>query len=184
MIVRVSEVSRQYIDDPLLDSMFRGGLSSTLIETLQTIIEFIPARKRDVQDRLRAHITKELMGRFVVAEDTPVPVSPRIAGTPNRPARTGRISTLFGSLSRQSILHRIPEQPSKGSEKSWSARLLQTARDWSGDHIDNIPDEQLVLALQTLSSFDFINNNQTDAIEVTRSHQQMFLLPIRHPWHY
>jgi FKBP12-rapamycin complex-associated protein len=166
MIVRVSEVSRQYIDDPLLDSMFKGGLSSTLIETLQTIIEIIPARKRDVQDRLRLHITKELMERFVVAEDVPIPASPRVANTPSRTVRgTSKLSSFF---SRPSILHRIPEQPNKGSEKSWPARLLQTARDWSGDHGDNIPDEQLVLALQTLSSFDFINNNQADAIEMMR----------------
>src|SRR3546814_147706 len=157
----MSEVSRQYVGDHVLDRMCRVGLSATLIETLQTIIEFIPARKRDMQDRLRAHITKELMERFVVAEDIPVPVSPRVA-TPSRSARTGgKLSTFINTLSRPSILHRIPEQANKTSDKSWPARLLQPARDWSGDHFENIPDEQLVLALQTLSPFDFINNNQT-----------------------
>jgi serine/threonine-protein kinase mTOR len=135
VVIRASPSGQAYVSSELVNSMFQGGLTPDLIRALKVIVKVTPSIRGQVQSRLRSHITSILINHNVVRTSdsrrthstAPVP-SPSILGG-------------FFSSSKSTA-------SSKRSAGTTGASGTP-AQEYSTD-------DELVLALQVLASFDFL----------------------------
>mmetsp|Transcript_26418 Transcript_26418/g.39200 ORF Transcript_26418/g.39200 Transcript_26418/m.39200 type:complete len:2632 (+) Transcript_26418:19-7914(+) len=141
VVVRASPAGRGHVDSDLVNAMFQGGLTSALIKSLKAIVKSSPNIRGQVQVRLRSHITNILLNHSVVRDDTAwaSPASRRTNSTAVR--RTASTSTPPSTL-LGGFFSKAPSKRGVGEEPS--------------------TDEELVLSLQVLATFDFLPNQFND----------------------
>lgn len=69
LLVSSSINSRKFIDDQIIDMVFKGGLSSSLVDCLKILCKYIPSIRENTQSMLRIHITKILKKYNVLIDE-------------------------------------------------------------------------------------------------------------------
>lgn len=146
VVVRASSSGQAFVNSELVNSMFQGGLTPDLIRALKVIVKVTPSIRGQVQSRLRSHITSILMNHNVVrTSDSRRTMSNATLRRTNSSAPPPSPSILGGFFSS-----------SKNS--SSSKRVGGAAGSSAPPSQDYSTDDELVLALQVLASFDFLPN--------------------------
>lgn len=82
ILVNISPLVRKLVDNTKIDNMFRGGLSSELIDALKTIVKQVPTMRAYVQLLLRNQVTSTLSAQSLYIDEVR-----------SRPASTRALST-------------------------------------------------------------------------------------------
>ena len=147
VVVRSSSSGQGYVNTELVSLMFQGGLTPELIKSLKVIVKVSPSIRGQVQSRLRSHITSILINHNVGPNSSRRAASNAAlrramsTGTPPAPSLLGG----FFSSSKSST---TPGGKRTGGQVGGSTPVPQ----------EYSTDDELVLALQVLASFDFLPN--------------------------
>ena len=146
--VSSSSSGQGHVNTELVNSVFQGGLTPELIKSLKAIVKVSPSIRGQVQSRLRSHITSILINHNV---------------GPNISSRRAASNAAL----RRAMSTSTPPAPSLlggffSSSKSSTAAGSKRAGGQSGGSTpmpqEYSTDDELVLALQVLASFDFLPN--------------------------
>jgi serine/threonine-protein kinase mTOR len=165
VVVRASGGGHGFVDSELVNAMFQGGLTPELIKSLKVIVKTTPSIRGHVQTKLRAHITNILLNHTVKGEDLNQPgIARRTASNapPRRPLAAVPPTLLSGLFSSKPIA----TVPKRGPLGGGGGGLSQ----------EPSTDNELVLALQVLASFDFLPNQFNDSRSRNKSFQSQFSL--------
>jgi serine/threonine-protein kinase mTOR len=164
VVVKASGGGHGFVDSELVNAMFQGGLTPELIKSLKVIVKTTPSIRGHVQSKLRAHITNILLNHTVVRDD---------------PNQTGITRRTASNAPPRRPLAAVPPTLLSGLFSS-SKPLTATSKraPWGGVGISQEPstDNELVLALQVLASFDFLPNQFNDSRSRNKSFQSQFSL--------
>ena len=161
MIVNVSLIIRKSIDNKLVDSMFRGGLSKDLTDSLKIVIKHVPYIRSHAQFQLRTHVAN-ILNRFSAIIDESQARSSRQRGGSAPPP--------------------VAPKESKFVQFGWTHKIESSTTLTSGlttVNSDRKIEEDIIFALQILASQDFfpkIKERQTsstmlDASSAAVTHQ-------------
>lgn len=150
VVVRSSTIGHRYVDSDLVAAMFQGGLTPGLIKSLKIIVKSTPTVRGQVQSRLRSHITNILLNHGVHVEDAPIQGRQTRSGSRTTPKRPQMPLTPTHSMSFGNLWSSVKSPHFSPFNKSMSFS--------PGYEETTTTDDELVLALQVLASFDFLHN--------------------------
>eukprot|EP01038_Epipyxis_sp_PR26KG_P011143 gene11143-14952_t len=169
MIVNVCTVIRKQVDVQLIELMFRGGLTTELVDNLKIMLKVCPHIRSSAQNHLRSHITNILMKYDVLIEDTGRPQS-RIAGQRAQlhsptiinavDAPKSDVGKFFGA---RSMLFGVMKSDTAASNAAAHAAAIAINGNGSGIDVNVLnAEEELIFALQVLTSIDFFPKQLRD----------------------
>lgn len=180
MVVQVSHNSKRYITEKFATSMFKGGLTSDLIISLKEVSKHVASVRSFVRTRLRSLITNILLSHSIVLEPLPVSASPKITSVVLKTPSNRR-----GSLTAAPSVSPGPGGAQQGFFRDFFSGNTPSV---TGLHIrrrlfgigsqgasDISTDDEIILALQVLASFDFLSSReQLQLTEVSATGERSF----------
>lgn len=154
MFITTCTASRKFIDEKVINTIFTGGLTEDLVETLKTVIKYVPAVRPYTQRLLRENIQSILSNHVVNIDDATVgramsvrlyrAQSPPITQRDNKGYLWNSSGHgIFGSAAKQEL--------DVTSSPLLSATALKS-------------DDLLMFALRTLSIPDFFPKQQRERV--------------------
>ena len=170
MVINTIPSTRKSINTEFIDSMFRGGITSDLIETLKVIHKHIPPIRNYVENQLVNNIRSVLLQYAVLTDETQKNLPRELVGSTSKPTNKGVTKdkgvTKETTSSNSNIFslggNSSPSQKSSPIKHYTWAGIFSTLAPVSLSSQSTNASEHIILVLKILSSKDFFQKKSRD----------------------
>jgi len=164
---------RRLVDDEIVDSTFRGGLTLNLVDCLKILMKNVPSIRLNAQSQLRKHISNKLQKYTVLIDE--------VRGKSNAQLRLAKVKgrSSVAPSARESVSVSVSRRWGSGGSifGSSAAKLLQQQeqarillQQQQQEQLDTMvvngvewkPEEELIFALNLLTLSEFFPKMQRD----------------------